>query len=164
MVDRNVPLRETAAGEAVNIELARQKKIYRENLEAIAADYEKETQGMKALIDEERSKLESGLQQLEADKLMMMSEQRRAEEAAKAGKEEEFLKLAQERQKMETKFQQKMKELGREKDAVAQKLAKLAAIKRHEEEKAKMRKEESGFWTSFLGILGVVVAVLAVLL
>ncbi|GJJ78405.1 hypothetical protein EMPS_10764 [Entomortierella parvispora] len=160
MVDQHMPLCETAAGEAVNIELARQQKEHRQKLAEIAADYDRQTQEMKAIMDEERLKLENGLQQLEVDKAMMMTEQRRAEEAAKAGMEEGLLKLAQEQQRMEEEFQTKMKEIGAEKNAVAQELAKLAAIREHQEQRMRMRNDDGGFFGFFKNMLGGTLGVL----
>ncbi|GJJ78403.1 hypothetical protein EMPS_10762 [Entomortierella parvispora] len=142
MVDMNKPLCETAAGEVVNAELAEQQRKHREQLAEIAADYDKKNFLMKRTLDQERNKLEASLQQLEADRVRMMTEAQRAEEAAKAGMEKTYQECAERERRLQEEFQEKMRRAEEEKNAAAQELAKLAAIRQHEEKMVREREHQ----------------------
>ena len=147
MVEKGKLLSETAAGEAVNIELIKQEKAHKAELAAIAADYNNQTEKMKAQMDKQRLKAEQALRELVADKIMLMDEQRRKEEAARAGMEEQFKKAALEREQMEANFAQEMNRANEEKNAIAREKAELEAIQRRAEEESRMNTQQRGSCT-----------------
>ncbi|KAF9166800.1 hypothetical protein BGX21_000841 [Mortierella sp. AD011] len=146
-------LDKTAAGEQINIELSNLKKKFEAELAEISANYNNQTMQMKNQMDEERSKLQHKLKRLEADKLMIVDQHRRVEEASKAGMLEQFRKLEQKREEQRVEYEQELERAMAERDENLRESARLDALVKFNRAQRSYRNEELGFW----GIVGQVI-------
>ncbi|KAG0013603.1 hypothetical protein BGZ80_010967 [Entomortierella chlamydospora] len=143
-------LDKTAAGEQVNIELSDLKKKFESELAEIDASYNNQIMQMRDQMDEERLKLQHKLKRLETDKLMMVDQHRRVEEASKAGMLEQFRKLEQKREEQRVEYERELERAMTEKDENLRESARLDALVKFNRVQRSYRNEEQGFW----GIIG----------
>ncbi|GJJ78402.1 hypothetical protein EMPS_10761 [Entomortierella parvispora] len=144
-VELNKPLDETAAGEVVNAELAKQEQIQREALEAMAEIQDRNTQEMKAAVEEEQMGLGNKKKQYEDDKLLKSREQQLAEKAAREAIERENMRLAEENEQREARLQQERIQWEQLQAELALEQARLYAAREHQRN-MESRRRRRPFW------------------
>ncbi|KAF9115031.1 gTPase, IMAP member 8 [Mortierella sp. AM989] len=148
---------ETTAGEYVNQEQAKQKKKIEDEIAAISADYNNQSDQMKALMDEDRSKLQLDLEKLEAEKLMMMDSHKLAEAASKANMLEQLRELEQKQEEQIIEYERTLEEVMAIKDKSIRENARLDALMKRDRDQKAHREESRGFMTqlvqTFIGVL-----------
>ncbi|KAF9089777.1 hypothetical protein BGX27_002408, partial [Mortierella sp. AM989] len=146
MVDEEKPLDRTAAGELLNRDLAKQKKIFDEEIATITRNYHKYTDQMREEMDKSRLEMESALKKLEVERLMLTDSHKRAQDASKAGMQEQYRQLEKEREGENEKYKQRLKEAETEKNGVAREKAELEAILKHHNNQKSLKRKEQEFW------------------
>ncbi|KAF9352061.1 hypothetical protein BGX26_010040 [Mortierella sp. AD094] len=138
-------LGETAAGEQVNEEIAELTKKFKEELAEISAAYKNQSAAMKAEMDRDRLNFERKLEKLEADKLILMDEHKRAEEAFRLGMTEKLNEMERVRENQRIEYEQSRARAKAETDAIARDNARLEAlVKYHSDEMKSMKSQKSG--------------------
>jgi len=145
MVELDKPLSETAAGKAVNAELARQEKRQKEELEAMAETQNKQTQEVKDVLEQEQLELESKRKQQEEERITMLKEQQLAEEAARVTIERESLRLAEENRQKEMELEQNRIQCEQLQTALCLEQARVDAAREHQRN-MESRRRRRPFW------------------
>ncbi|KAG0311047.1 hypothetical protein BGZ99_010416 [Dissophora globulifera] len=146
MVEEEMPLDRTAAGSFVWQGLTRKKEKFEEELAAIAENYHMQTKQMQAGMDKSRLQLEAAIKKLEVEKLLLTNSQARAEEASKAGMQEQYRQLEHEREDERKDYEQRLKRAETEKDEAIREKIKLELLLRHHRDQQNLRKKEGRFW------------------
>ncbi|KAG0013605.1 hypothetical protein BGZ80_010969 [Entomortierella chlamydospora] len=131
-------LGETAAGGEVSQEIAELTKKFKDELAELSAAYKHESDQMKAQMDKDRLEFLHKLEKLEADKIILMDEHRRREEAARAGMTEKFNEIERDRERQRIQYQQDIERAKDESDKLN------ALIQHHKQEMEAMKKQRSG--------------------
>ena len=152
MVIEGKPLDKTVAGEYVNQELENLKKI-EEELAEIAADYNDQSEHMKKLMDQDRSKLQLELERLETEKLMMMDSHRLAEEVSKAGMLKQLQELEQKRKQQTIEYEWGLERAMAEKNEKVREKAKLGILAKHRRDLRNHSEERRGFVVRVLEVI-----------
>ncbi|KAF9352060.1 hypothetical protein BGX26_010039 [Mortierella sp. AD094] len=145
MVVEGKPLDKTVAGKYVNQELAEQKEKIEKELAEIAADYNGQSEQMKELMDEDRSKLQLELERLETEKLVMMDSNRLAEEASKAGMLKQLQELEQKQEEQRIEYERSLERAKAEKDEKVREKARLDAWAKRHRDQRNQREERREF-------------------
>ncbi|KAF9115032.1 hypothetical protein BGX27_009150 [Mortierella sp. AM989] len=137
-------LDKTSAGEQVNQEITRLMKKFEDELAVITAEYNNQSEKMKAQMDHDRLEFQKQLEKLEGERISLMEHHRREEEASKAGMQEQFRRMEEERERQRNAFEQRLEEAKKERNAAASENARLDALVQYHQSEMASREQNRG--------------------